>query len=118
MQESVHGPSRHFAATRYSLANGGIADMANLRVHALMPFEADQRAHRHAELPDLLGAAQIRQVDDEAGRQHVGADLLQELDGGLRGAAGGDEIVDQDDALALKHAVPCISISSMPYSSE
>ena len=40
-----------------------------------MPFETDQGAHRHAELPDLLGAAQIRQIDDEAGGQHVGAEL-------------------------------------------
>jgi hypothetical protein len=52
-----------------------MADVANLRVHALMPFETDQRAHRHAELSDLLGAAQIGQIDDEAGRQNIGADL-------------------------------------------
>jgi hypothetical protein len=30
-----------------------------------MPFEADQRAHLHVKLPDLLGAAEIRQVDNE-----------------------------------------------------
>jgi hypothetical protein len=60
---------------RYSVANGGIADMAKLRAHGQMPLEADQRAHRHAELPDLFGAAQTRQIDDEAGRQHIGADL-------------------------------------------
>ena len=30
---------------------------------------------------------------------------LKELDRGLRRAAGGDEIVDQDDALALRHGV-------------
>ena len=52
-----------------------MADMANLRVHALMPLEAHQRAHRHAELPDLLGPAEIGQVDDETGGQHIGADL-------------------------------------------
>jgi hypothetical protein len=60
-----------------------------------MPHEAHQHAHRHAELPDLLGAAQIRQVDDEAGRQHIGGDLLQQLAGGFRGAAGDDEFVDR-----------------------
>src|SRR5580700_3618106 len=103
VRESPPGPSRHYAATRYSVANGGIADMANLRVHALMPLEAHQRAHRHAELPDLLGAAEIRQIDDEAGRQNIGADLLEELAGRFRGAAGGDEIVDH--AHALKHRV-------------
>jgi hypothetical protein len=40
-----------------------------------MPLEAGQRAHRHAELPDLLGAAEIRQIDDEARGEHVAADL-------------------------------------------
>src|ERR1700732_792766 len=75
VRESPPGPSRHYAATRYSVANGGIADMANLRLHALMPLEAHQRAHRHAELPDLFGAAQFRQIDDEARREHIAADL-------------------------------------------
>jgi hypothetical protein len=42
----------------------------------LMAFEAHQRAHRHAELSDLFSAAELRQIDDEAGGQHVGADLL------------------------------------------
>jgi len=27
-----------------------------------MPFEADQRAHRHVELPDLLNAAEMKQA--------------------------------------------------------
>jgi hypothetical protein len=58
-------------------------------------LEADQGAHRHAELPALFGAAQIRQIDDEAGCQNIGADLFQQLAGGFGGAAGGDEIVDQ-----------------------
>src|SRR5580700_1470417 len=30
------------------------------------PLEAHQRAHRHAELPDLVGAAELGQIDDEA----------------------------------------------------
>ena len=41
-----------------------------------MAFEADQRAHRHAEFSDFVGAAKIRQIDDEAGSQDVGAELL------------------------------------------
>src|SRR6266446_1678362 len=30
-------------------------------------FESDERAHRHAELAQLVGAAELGQVDDEAG---------------------------------------------------
>jgi hypothetical protein len=40
-----------------------------------MPLEAHQRAHRHAELSDLFGAAEIRQIDDEARGEHIAADL-------------------------------------------
>jgi hypothetical protein len=40
-----------------------------------MHLETHRRAHRHVKLPDLLGAAQFRQIDDEAGRQQVGTDL-------------------------------------------
>jgi hypothetical protein len=40
-----------------------------------MPFETDQRAHRHAELRDLFRTAEFRQVDDEARGQYVAADL-------------------------------------------
>ena len=43
---------------------------------ASMPFEADQLAHLNAELPDLLGAAELRQIDDGAGRQHIGGDTV------------------------------------------
>src|SRR5579871_352885 len=70
-----------------------------------MALEADERAHRHAEPPDLLRPAQVRQIDDETGRQNVGAHLLQQLAGGFRRAAGGDEIIDQDDALVFENGV-------------
>ncbi len=70
-----------------------------------MPLEADQRAHRNAELSDFVGAAERRQIDDEAGSGDIGADLLEELDGGLRGAAGGDQIVDQDHSLAANERI-------------
>ena len=36
-----------------------------------MPLEGDQRAHRHVELAQLVGAAEIRQIDDEAGGEHL-----------------------------------------------
>src|SRR5215813_15081046 len=66
-----------------------------------MALEGNERAHRDVELADLVGPAELRQVDDEAGRQHLGAELAQQPDGPLRGAAGRDQVVDQDDALAL-----------------
>src|SRR6516165_254986 len=64
---------------------------------ALVPFEADERAHRHVELAQLGGAAEVGQIDDEAGGEHLRAQLAQELDRALRRAAGGDQVVDQDD---------------------
>src|SRR5271169_3623386 len=64
---------------------------------ALMPLEAYQRAHRHAELADLIGAAELGQIDDEAGGQDLGADALEEFHRCLGGAAGRDQVVDQDD---------------------
>ena len=65
-----------------------------------MPFEADERAHRHVELAQPSGAAEVGQVDDEAGGEHLRAQLAQQLDRALGRAAGGDQIVDQDDAVA------------------
>ena len=51
-----------------------------------MPLEADQCAHRHPEPPDPVGAAKVRQIDDKAGSQNIGAKLFQQLDCGLGGA--------------------------------
>ncbi|MHC2655124.1 hypothetical protein ACVMHY_007703 [Bradyrhizobium barranii subsp. barranii] len=65
-----------------------------------MPFERHQRSHRHVHRAQLGGTAEIGQIDDEAGGDDIGADLAEELHRAFRGAAGGDEIVDQDDALA------------------
>ena len=70
-----------------------------------MPLEADQRAHRHVELAQLVGAAELRQVDDETGGEHLGADLAQQLHGALGSAAGRDQVVDQDHSVALLHGV-------------
>ena len=44
-----------------------------------MPFEGDERAHRHVELAQLVGAAEIGQGDDEAGGKHVSAQVLYAL---------------------------------------
>src|SRR6185312_10401371 len=72
---------------------------------ASMPLEAHQRAHRHAELADLVGAAEVRQVDDEAGGQDFGADALEQLHRRLGSTAGGDQVIDQDYTLALEHRI-------------
>src|SRR5689334_6321382 len=58
-----------------------------------VPLEADQRAHRHVELAQLVGAAELRQVDDEAGGKHLRAELTQQLDGAFGGTTGRDQIV-------------------------
>jgi len=41
----------------------------------LMPVELHQRAYRHVHAAQLLGAAEIRQIDDKTG----GADLCADL---------------------------------------
>src|SRR5260370_5402711 len=70
------------------------------RVGSLMPVERHQRSHRHIHRAQFRRAAKVRQVDDEAGRDHIGADLAHQLDRALRGAAGGDQVVHPDHALA------------------
>src|SRR5262249_41453559 len=52
----------------------------DLRAGDLVPFEADERAHRHVELAQPGGAAEVGQVDDEAGGEHLRAQLAQQLD--------------------------------------
>ena len=47
-----------------------------------MPFERDQRAHRHAELSDFLGAAEIRQLIEHCRtvvRERFGVTLREEI---------------------------------------
>jgi hypothetical protein len=46
-----------------------------VRVAVSVPLELDQRAHRHVHGAQLGRTAKIRQVDDEAGGDHIGADL-------------------------------------------
>src|SRR3954465_11022416 len=63
-------------------------------------LEADQGAHRNVERLQPSAAAEIRQVDDEAGGKNLRPHLPQQLDRGFGRAAGGDQIVDQDHLLA------------------
>src|ERR1700758_4896326 len=62
---------------RRGSGSGGGREPASL---ASMPFERCQRADGDAELAQLVGAAELRQVDNEASGEHIGADLPQQLD--------------------------------------
>jgi hypothetical protein len=46
---------------------------------SLMPCEGDERAYRHVEVAQLGGAAEVRQIDDEAAGENLRAELAQEL---------------------------------------
>jgi hypothetical protein len=65
-----------------------------------MTREADERRHFLAERADLVGSAEVGQIDDERATDNLGSGLFEKLDGGEAGASGGDEIVDDDDVLA------------------
>jgi cation diffusion facilitator CzcD-associated flavoprotein CzcO len=103
--EFVPRPERARSVALVGMLLGARHPHRRRAIGALMSFESDQGAHRHAELADLLGAAEIGEIDDEAGGQNVGADLLEQLAGRLGGAAGRDQIINQDDAFALEHRV-------------
>ena len=56
-----------------------------------MSAKGHQRAHRHLELPQLVGAAEVRKIDDEAGREHLCSHLPEQLHRAFRQAV--DEMV-------------------------
>jgi len=58
------------------------------RLQISVPFERDQRAHRNVELAQLVGAAEVGQVANEAGGEHVGAELASSNCGGVGEAQG------------------------------
>ena len=82
--------------------------------YSSMPLERDQRAHRHVELPQLVRAAEFRQVDDEAGGEHVRAHLphkrvsiaysleygLDEMEMHEDAVAKGERVILVDDLIA------------------
>src|SRR5215471_5166972 len=98
MSEVTSGPLATPRPPRMSLRSCGLRTLS-------MSLEPDQRAHRHVELAQLVGAAEIGKIDDETGGEHLRAELAQQLDRALRGAAGGDQVVHQDDAVALLHRI-------------
>ena len=64
-----------------------------------------------------LAALQVRQLDDDGDADNLGANLLHQLAGGLHRAAGGEQIIDQQDLGARGMVSRCISMQSVPYSS-
>jgi hypothetical protein len=70
-----------------------------------MPVERHQRPDRDVHRAQFRSPAEIGQIYDEAGRDHVGADLAQQFYRTLGGTPGRDQIVDQDDALAGMYGV-------------
>src|SRR6185312_7356420 len=67
----------------------------------LMPLERDQGMHRLTQLANAFGAAQFRQVDDKGTADHIGAGAFQQRDPGDAGAAGGDQIIDNQHIVTL-----------------
>ena len=70
------------------------------RIALYSPSNAHSACTRSAALAQPRGAAEVGQVDDEAAADHLAARLLDQLDARERGAAGGDQVVDHEHALA------------------
>jgi len=68
-------------------------------------LEFADRIHRQARIPDGLRAAQVGQVDDGGGLGHVGPQALQQAGRRQHRAAGGDQVIDQQHALAGPHRI-------------
>src|SRR5260221_9275323 len=60
----------------------------------------DQGPERHVE---ALAAVEEGELDDRARPGNLGADLAQQLDRGIQRAAGGQQVVEHDHALARRH---------------
>jgi len=73
-------------------------------------------------VPDTLGAAQIRQIDNESTRNDIATDLFDESDGRRGGAAGSNQIVHEQHFLAFQNGIVMhlnpisASTRSVPYS--
>src|SRR5271165_3819350 len=70
-----------------------------------MPFKRNERTYRHAQSLQFSGASQIREINDKASGNDVRAEFAQELHRAFGRAAGGDEIVDENDAFVRGHGV-------------
>ncbi len=65
-----------------------------------VPREVHQGVERQPGFAQPRGAAQLGQIDDGGTFGHRGAQPLQQSAPGHHGAAGGDEVVDQQDPVA------------------
>ena len=70
-----------------------------------MAGEIDQREQRQAGLAQALRTLQLGQVDDGRAFDHRGAQALQQAQARQHRAAGGDQVVDQHDAVAALHGI-------------
>src|SRR5262245_30149084 len=68
-------------------------------------LEGDERLPFDAERVEPLGAAELRQIDDECGAHHLAARALDQLGCSFRRAARGDQVVDDEDALAVLYGI-------------
>ena len=70
-----------------------------------MSFEGHERVDLHTLGLQLRRTAQFRQVDDEGCGHDFAARLADQVDGGPRRAAGGNQIIDQQNAVAFLNGV-------------
>src|SRR5690606_23685987 len=59
----------------------------------------------NADVLQAARAAQFGQVDDGGGLVHAGAHAAGQVGGRQQGAAGGDQVIDQQHGVALAQAV-------------
>src|SRR5262249_16268613 len=69
------------------------------------PLKCNEGYHVLAEGADLVGTAQLREIDHKRTAHHFSARTFEQFDRGEAGAAGGDQIVDQQNVVALVHRV-------------
>ncbi len=65
-----------------------------------MAFEGHQRVGADAVAAQQVEAAEVRQVDEERRAGNEAAGAADELGRRLGRAAGGDQVIDDEDALA------------------
>src|SRR5690606_7816470 len=70
-----------------------------------MPLESDQCVTFHAAGLQFAQPTEVRQVDNKSGADHLAAGTADELGGRFGGAAGGDQVVDDEDALTFADGI-------------
>src|SRR5690349_8371446 len=71
----------------------------------LVTLEREQGMNAVAECRQACAAAEIGQIDEEARLDDDASYLLYKLDSRGRGAAGRDQVVDQEHALPLANRI-------------